>query len=109
MPLYGAIDLHSNNIYLVVSDEKDQVVLRRRELNLLEHVLGDLEPFRGGLVGGGRGIDLQLVLVSGRADGSRLPGALGQHGGGAAVRRDQVHQRLVRRTVAGAFAATGAA
>jgi transposase len=51
MPLYGAIDLHSNNIYLVVSDEKDQVVLRRRELNLLEHVLGDLEPFRGGLVG----------------------------------------------------------
>lgn len=51
MPLYGAIDLHSNNNYLVVSDEKDEVVLRRRELNLLEHVLRDLEPFGSQLVG----------------------------------------------------------
>jgi hypothetical protein len=35
----------------VVSDEKDEVVLRRRELNLLEHVLRDLEPFGSQLVG----------------------------------------------------------
>ena len=51
MPLYGAIDLHSNNNYLVVSDEKDALVLRRREANVLELVLQDLEPFRSGLVG----------------------------------------------------------
>ena len=51
MPLYGAIDLHSNNNYLVVIDEKDQVVLRRRGPNVLELVLQALEPFRSGLVG----------------------------------------------------------
>jgi len=51
MPFYGAIDLHSNNNYRVVSDEKDQGVLRRRGPNLLESVLRDLEPFRSGLVG----------------------------------------------------------
>ena len=51
MPLYGAIDLHSNNNYLVVSDEKDALVLRRRQANVLELVLQDLEPFRSGLVG----------------------------------------------------------
>jgi transposase len=51
MPLYGAIDLHSNNNYLVVIDEKDQVVLRRRGANVLEWVLQALEPFRSGLVG----------------------------------------------------------
>lgn len=51
MPLYGAIDLHSNNNYLVVSDEKDELVLRRREINVLELVLRDLEPFRSSLVG----------------------------------------------------------
>jgi transposase len=51
MPLYGAIDLHSNNNYLVVSDEKDQGVLRRRGPNQLEWVLRELEPFGSGLVG----------------------------------------------------------
>ena len=51
MPLYGAIDLHSNNNYLVVIDQKDQVVLRRRGPNVLEVVLQALEPFGKDLVG----------------------------------------------------------
>lgn len=29
MPLYGAIDLHSNNNYVVVIEDKEQVVFRR--------------------------------------------------------------------------------
>jgi transposase len=51
MPLYGAIDLHSNNNYLVVSDEKDELVLRRRGANLVEAVVRELEPFGSSLVG----------------------------------------------------------
>jgi hypothetical protein len=47
----GPSDLHSNNNYLVVSDEKDELVLRRRKINVLELVLRDLEPFRSSLVG----------------------------------------------------------
>jgi transposase len=51
MRLYAAIDLHSNNNYLVVSDEQDQVVLKRKQANVLSVVLPALEPFRGQLVG----------------------------------------------------------
>jgi transposase len=51
MPLYGAIDLHSNNNYVVVIDDQEQIVFRRREPNHLETVVRDLEPFRSELVG----------------------------------------------------------
>jgi transposase len=51
MTLYAAIDLHSNNNYLVVIDEKDTVVFRRRQANVGSVVLKALEPFRAELTG----------------------------------------------------------
>lgn len=51
MALYAGIDLHSNNNYLVVSDEQDEVLLRRKQANVLNTVLQALEPSRGPLVG----------------------------------------------------------
>jgi len=51
MTLYAAIDLHSNNNYLVVIDERDQVVFRRKQANELGLVLKALEPFGGWLAG----------------------------------------------------------
>jgi hypothetical protein len=92
MPLYAAIDLHSNNNYLVVIDERDQVVFRRKQGNVLSLVLQALEPFRGDLSGivvestyNPTGPDLRLVLAGGRVDGSGLESALSQYGRGGAV------------------------
>jgi transposase len=51
MTLYAAIDLHSNNNYLVVIDERDQVAFRRKQANVLELVQRALEPFREQLAG----------------------------------------------------------
>ena len=51
MRLYCGIDLHSNNSYLVVLDEQDQVVYRRRLRNDLGLILQELAPFGNQLVG----------------------------------------------------------
>jgi len=51
MALYGGIDLHSNNNVVVVQDEEDRVVAKRRLPNDLKTVLAFLEPYRKGLVG----------------------------------------------------------
>jgi hypothetical protein len=51
MALYGGIDLHSNNNVVVVQDEEDRVVAKRRLPNDLGGVLGFLEPYRKDLVG----------------------------------------------------------
>ena len=51
MRLYCGIDLHSNNSYLVVLDEDDGVVHRRRVRNDLQLILQELSPFTGQLVG----------------------------------------------------------
>jgi len=48
---YSGIDLHSNNSVVVVSDEADQVLCRRRVPNELEVVLRTLEPYRAQLAG----------------------------------------------------------
>jgi len=45
MKLYGGIDLHSNNSMLVLSDEEDQVVYRRRLPNEIAVVLAEVTPF----------------------------------------------------------------
>jgi len=45
MELYGGIDLHSNNNVIVLTDEQDQVVLRRRLPNELDRVLEALAPY----------------------------------------------------------------
>jgi transposase len=51
MNKFSGIDLHSNNSVVVVSDESDQVVYRRRHANDLKEILGVLEPYRAELVG----------------------------------------------------------
>ena len=50
-PLYGGIDLHANNSVLVVLDDEDQVVYRKRFPNDLEHILFQLAPYRTQLQG----------------------------------------------------------
>lgn len=51
MRWYSGIDLHSNNSVVVVTDEADRVVCRRRVPNELAQVLELLEPYREELVG----------------------------------------------------------
>lgn len=44
--LYGAIDLHSNNNYSVISDQEDRVICERRLSNSLEEVDAFFRPYR---------------------------------------------------------------
>jgi transposase len=46
MKLYGGIDLHSNNSYNVLIDERGTVVVRSRVANEIGRVLQTLEPYR---------------------------------------------------------------
>lgn len=51
MRLYCGIDLHGNNVYLVVIDEHDRVLYRRRLANDLAVILAALRPYQAQLVG----------------------------------------------------------
>jgi transposase len=51
MGLFGGIDLHSNNGYYGIVDEKGKRVFKRRLLNEPKKILFALEPFREDLVG----------------------------------------------------------
>ena len=51
MKLYGAIDLHSNNSYLVLLDEADRVVFEKRLRNDLSLILSHLSPYQHQLQG----------------------------------------------------------
>jgi len=51
MRLYGAIDLHSNNSFTVVLDEKDHVVYQKRLPNDLKAICEQLAPYREQLQG----------------------------------------------------------
>lgn len=51
MKIYGGIDLHSNNCFIVLIDENDKIVFEKRMPNELGVILKGLEPFRGELVG----------------------------------------------------------
>jgi len=44
--LYGAIDLHSNNNYSVISDQEDRVICERRLGNSIEEVDAFFRPYR---------------------------------------------------------------
>lgn len=48
---YSGIDLHSNNCVVVVSDEADRILVRRRVRNDLAMIVALLEPYRDELVG----------------------------------------------------------
>ena len=49
--LYAGIDLHSNNNVVVVTNDADEVVYRKRLRNELDEVLGALSPFEKRLSG----------------------------------------------------------
>jgi len=51
MKLYGGIDLHSNNSVVVLLDEEDRIVYRKRLSNEAEGVLGVLEPYGDAIEG----------------------------------------------------------
>jgi len=51
MKLYGAIDLHSNNCYLVLLDENDNVILQMRCPNDLPTILSRLSPYQSAIQG----------------------------------------------------------
>lgn len=51
MGLYAGIDLHSNNSMVVIQDEQDNLVVRRRLPNDLQAVGEWLKPYRGDLAG----------------------------------------------------------
>jgi len=51
MALYCGIDLHSDNLFLVILDELDRVLVQRKLPIVLETVLGVLEPHRAELAG----------------------------------------------------------
>ena len=51
MKLYGGIDLHSNNSVVAITDERDEVLYRKRLPNDLDTILSVLEPYRGALEG----------------------------------------------------------
>ena len=81
MRLYSGIDLHANSSYLGILNEDNRIVFKRKLANDLRKILAVLEPF-----GRGRGgVDFQLVLVGGWADGSWLPGSFSESGGHSAI------------------------
>src|SRR5207248_7259080 len=45
MPLYGGIDLHANNSVIVVINEQDEVIYRKRLPNDLTTILEQLAPY----------------------------------------------------------------
>lgn len=51
MKLYGGIDLHSNNSYVVLSDEADKIIYQKRLANDLEVILKELRPFKEAIQG----------------------------------------------------------
>lgn len=51
MKLYAAIDLHSNNSLLGISDEDDKRHYKKRLPNQADVILAELEPYRNDLVG----------------------------------------------------------
>jgi len=51
MPLYGGIDLHSNNNYLGIINENGEHIFGKRLPNCIKTVRSALEPFRSDIVG----------------------------------------------------------
>ena len=51
MPLYGGIDLHANNSVIVLLNEQDKVIYRKRLANDLPAILGPLAPYHPDIKG----------------------------------------------------------
>lgn len=85
MQSYAAIDLHSNNGVLTVIDENDRVLKQKKLANRLQLFPGRARTVPRDAPGGGRRINIQLVLACrwpARAQISRDPG---EHRGHPAI------------------------
>src|SRR5919199_2372846 len=51
MPLYGGIDLHANNSVIVLLNEQDKVIYRKRLSNNLPAILEQLDPYYADIEG----------------------------------------------------------
>src|SRR5687768_14638500 len=51
MPLYGGIDLHANNSVIVLLNEQDEVIYRKRLSNDLPTILEQLDPYHAEMKG----------------------------------------------------------
>jgi transposase len=51
MPLYGGIDRHANNSVIVLLNEPDEVIYRKRLPNELSTILAQLAPYHTALKG----------------------------------------------------------
>src|SRR5262245_22908861 len=51
MPLYGGIDLHANNSVIVLLNEQDKVIYRKRLSNDLPAILEQLAPYHTAIKG----------------------------------------------------------
>jgi len=49
--LFCGIDLHSNNCFVVISDDDDRVLYSRRLPNNLDQICAALDPYRTNLFG----------------------------------------------------------
>ena len=51
MKLYGGIDLHSNNSYVVILDEEERIMYEKRLANDSQEILRALSPYQASLEG----------------------------------------------------------
>jgi transposase len=51
MLLYGGIDLHANNSVIVLLNEQDKVIYRKRLSNDLPAILEQLDPYHAAIKG----------------------------------------------------------
>jgi hypothetical protein len=79
MRWYSGIDLHSNNSVMVVIDDADRIVYRRRLPNELGKILEALEPYRAELGGVVVESTYNWYWTSRWAAGRRPQSASGQH------------------------------
>jgi transposase len=81
MPLYGGIDRHANNSVIVLLNEPDEVIYRKRLPNELSTILAQLAPYHTALnwywfVDGLMEADSRVHLAN------RLPRCIGEIFGG---------------------------
>jgi len=51
MTLYCGMDLHANNVMVVLLDENDKVILKQREKNNIERIIAVLAPYHSSIAG----------------------------------------------------------
>jgi len=66
MTVYGGIDLHSNNSYVGIVNEENQVIFKNRYRNDLPTILSALAPFKD---------DLRAIAIESKHSSELAPGS----------------------------------